>query len=40
MTKHVLVLCQRKEGVDTRGKDVKDTVVPQINNLVQANSFR
>lgn len=38
MTKHVLVLCQRKEGDDCcRGKkDVKESVVPQINNLVQS----
>ena len=39
MTKHVLVLCQRKEGEEQcRGgkKDVKESVVPQINNLVQS----
>ena len=39
MTKHVLVLCQRKEGEEQcRGgkKDVKETVVPQINTLVQS----
>ena len=39
MTKHVLVLCQRKEGEEQcRGgkKDVKETVIPQINTLVQS----
>jgi hypothetical protein len=36
MAKRVLVLCQRKQGMDSIGKsDVKDTVIPKINEYVK-----